>query len=299
MTPASSQAKTKARERPLVVLVSAMRNEGPFVLEWVAYHQLIGIDRIVIISNGSTDGSEKLLLALAEAGEITYLRTAPGRGVRPQQAAREAFEAQVGYQSGAWHLWLDADEFLNVHVGDRTVQALIDQLNGASAIMLNWRLFGSGGNGSFSGRHISAEFTGASKLGFVANLETKPLFLVGEKFHGFAINCVGLPRLMQGAQVSVDDCRVGNGMSLDTKSPRTTPWLESKPYKGRNNLATRREFGWDLAQINHYSVRTPDHFRLKAARGNGMTPTGSNRPRLRHTPSYFSRFDRNEITDCP
>ena len=39
-------------ERPEVVLVSAMRNEGPFILEWLAYHRVIGIGRIVVISNG-------------------------------------------------------------------------------------------------------------------------------------------------------------------------------------------------------------------------------------------------------
>ncbi|HLQ18006.1 MAG TPA: glycosyltransferase family 2 protein, partial [Tabrizicola sp.] len=47
-------------ERPEVVLVSAMRNEGPFLLEWVAYHRVIGVRQIVIVSNGSTDGSDEI-----------------------------------------------------------------------------------------------------------------------------------------------------------------------------------------------------------------------------------------------
>ncbi|MFN5998562.1 MAG: glycosyltransferase family 2 protein, partial [Paracoccaceae bacterium] len=179
------QLKPEA-ERPEVVLVSAMRNEGPFVLEWLAYHRVIGVDRVVIVSNGSTDGSDELLTALAGAGEITFLRTTPGYGVAPQDAAVQAFEEQVGYQAGTWYLWLDADEFLNVHVGDRTVQALIAALGGAEALMLNWRLFGSGGNDSFPGRHVSDDFTGASKLGFIANLETKPMFRAGDRFAAFA-----------------------------------------------------------------------------------------------------------------
>ena len=295
-----AQARAKAEpdtERPEVVLVSAMRNEGPFVLEWLAYHRVIGVDRVVVVSNGSTDGSDDLLAALAAAGEITFLQTSPGYGVAPQDAAVQAFEAKVGYRPGTWYLWLDADEFLNVHVGDRTVQALLERLGSAGALMLNWRLFGSGGNDSFTGRHISEDFTGASKLGFVANLETKPMFRAGGRFAGFSSNSAGLPRLADGAGVTEADCLGGNGKPLDPKNPRTAPWLARQPYTGRTNLASRREFGWDLAQINHYSVRTPDHFRLKAARGRGMVSTGPRRPNVRHTPEYFDRFDRNEAED--
>ncbi|WP_374432460.1 glycosyltransferase family 2 protein [Tabrizicola sp.] len=284
-------------ERPEVVLVSAMRNEGPFVLEWLAYHRVIGVDSVVIVSNGSTDGSDDLLEALARAGEITFLRTAPGHGVAPQEAAVQAFEAEVGYRPDTWYLWLDADEFLNVHVGDRTVQALVARLGQADGLMLNWRLFGSNGNDSFSGRHLSEDFVGASKLGFVANLETKPLFRAGRRFAGFSANSTGLPRLVEGAEVTPDDCLAGNGKPLDPRNPRTAPWLARQPYTGRTNLSSRREFGWDLAQINHYSVRTPDHFRLKASRGRGMVSTGPRRPNLRHTPAYFDRFDRNEAED--
>lgn len=284
-------------ERPEVVLVSAMRNEGPFLLEWIAYHQVIGVDRVVILSNGSTDGSDELCEALAAAGEITFLRTSPGWGVAPQTAAVQAFEAEIGYRPGTWYLWLDADEFLNVHVGDRTMQALVAAVGSADAMMLNWRLFGSGGNDSFPGRHLSADFVGASKLGFVANLETKPLFRHGPKMAGFAVNAAGLPRLVPGAEVAAEDCLGGNGKPLDLAAPRTLAWFERRPIVGRNNLASRREFGWDLAQVNHYSVRTPDLFRLKAARGRGMVSTGPKRPNIRHTPSYFDRFDRNEAED--
>ena len=279
----------------MVVLVSAMRNEGPFVLEWLAYHRVIGIDRVVVVSNGSTDGSDALLTALAEAGEITFLHTAPGRGIAPQDAAVTAFETEVGYHAGTWYLWLDADEFLNIHVGDRTVQALIRAIGAASGLMLNWRLFGSGGNDSFPGRHLSEAFIGASKVDFVANLETKPFFRQGDKFLGFSANAAGLPRLVSGATNA--DCLGGNGRPLDLRAPRTQAWLDGKPSPGRNNLASRREYGWALAQVNHYSVRTPDHFRLKAARGRGMVSTGPKRPNTRHTPAYFDRFDRNEAED--
>jgi hypothetical protein len=295
MAAASDPAATSAAGE--VVLVSAMRNEAPFILEWVAYHRAIGIDHVVICSNGSDDGSDELLAALDAAGFIRFIPTRPAPKVGPQTEAVRAFENSVGYQDGTWYLWLDADEFLNVHVGDRSIRALVAAVGKASAMMLNWRLFGANGNRTFPGRYISEAFTGASRRRFAANFETKPLFRRGDKFCGFAANAVGLPRLAPSAKVTLADCLGGNGRPLDPSSPRTEPWLSGQPFVGRNNLATRREVGWDIAQINHYSVRTPDHFQLKASRGRGTVATGPRRPNTRHTPQYFRRFNRNETED--
>jgi hypothetical protein len=45
---------------PRKVLFSAMKNEAPFVLEWIAYHKAIGFDEIVICSNPSNWRHEKI-----------------------------------------------------------------------------------------------------------------------------------------------------------------------------------------------------------------------------------------------
>ena len=46
-------------------LFSCMRNEAAYALEWVAYHRMIGFERIVICTNDCTDGTDALLDALA------------------------------------------------------------------------------------------------------------------------------------------------------------------------------------------------------------------------------------------
>ena len=54
--------------RPLRhVLLSSMKDEGPFVLEFVAHHRVLGFDAIHIASNDCTDGTDLLLDVLAEA----------------------------------------------------------------------------------------------------------------------------------------------------------------------------------------------------------------------------------------
>ncbi len=46
-------------------LATSIKDEGPFLLEWIAHHKVAGFNRILIGYNDCTDGSEKLLRLLA------------------------------------------------------------------------------------------------------------------------------------------------------------------------------------------------------------------------------------------
>ena len=272
-----------------------MRNEGPFLLEWVAYHRVIGFDRVVICANPSTDGSDGLLAALDAAGAITYLPTSPGPNQSPLEAAVEAFEARVGYRDAAWYAWLDADEFLNVTIGNRRVEDLVAALGPAQGTMLNWRLFGTNGHDRFGGRFISSDFARASQPDFVGNLATKPFFRKSDKVAGFAAIGQDRPQLAPDHGFGPQDFLAGNGKPLLPDEPRNLAWLQGK-RRVRANLVGRKEAGHALAQINHYAVRTPEFFRLKQQRGSGSLKTGSGE-QTQYTVSYFSHFDQNEVED--
>src|SRR5918993_5997334 len=56
-----------------IVLVSTMRNEGPHILEWVAYHLAVGFTDIVICTNDCIDESPLLLDRLQQLGLVTHL----------------------------------------------------------------------------------------------------------------------------------------------------------------------------------------------------------------------------------
>ena len=45
---------TEADPQPAAALFAAMRNEGPFILEWLAYHRVIGFGPILIATSVST-----------------------------------------------------------------------------------------------------------------------------------------------------------------------------------------------------------------------------------------------------
>jgi hypothetical protein len=277
------------------VLASAVKEEAPFLLEFIAYHRLIGFTRIVIFSNASRDGTEDLLAALAQAGEIVHYRVQPRKHQSPQMAAARSFERHEGYRDGAWYLWLDADEFLNIHVGQRRLDDLIAALGPHLGLHVNWRLFGTSGHERFPGRFVSRDFPGCTTLRLGANREIKTFFRKTPDILGFADNAVYRPRLAEGHGLTARDFLAGNGAPLAAEGAATVAWLARDP-SFRTNIVGFGEMGWALAQINHYSVRTPEFFRLKRSRGRGAGKLRLNN-NSRHTDEYFRRFNLNGAKD--
>jgi Glycosyl transferase family 2 len=278
------------------VLFSAMKNEAPFVLEWIAYHQVIGFTDIVICSNPSNDGLEELLAALADAGEIRHLRTVPGAGEGALRAASMTFTREVGYHPGTWYMWLDGDEFLNVHAGDHTVDALIAAMGDRLVAPVNWRVFGTSGQPSFGGRFIASDFTGAAEPGFKSNLEQKAFFRFAPEVRGFGVFGINRPTFHRGSGMTADQVMMGNGEGPVAEDRITTRWLNGADI-GKTAWSRPEEFGWRHAQINHYVLRTPEFYRLKRARGRGYTANPDTNGLQRYTDQFFADHDRNEAED--
>jgi Glycosyl transferase family 2 len=294
--PLAGKASVTVTDRPRKVLFSAVKNEAPFLLEWIAYHKVIGFEDIVICSNPSNDGTEELLAALADAGEIRHLQTVPAPTLGPQRVAAEAFAREVGYRDGDWYLWLDADEFLNVTTGTRTVDALIEAMGARQFAPVSWRIFGCSGNRRFPGRFIDPAFVGASDPDFPANLEQKTLFRFSKATRGFALFGINRPAILPGSGLTVADVMVGNGEDALDGLSINQRWLKGGDF-GKSAWVDPEEFGWRHAQINHYAVRTPEYFALKRLRGRGIRSGAEGAANQRHTEAFFRLHDRNEAED--
>ena len=94
------------------VLVSTMKNEGPYLLEWLAYHTSIGIDEFCIFSNDCTDGTNPILNRLDQMGVIKHYDNPLGPRMDPQRAAYSRAGKTDFVRSADWVLIVDADEFL-------------------------------------------------------------------------------------------------------------------------------------------------------------------------------------------
>src|SRR4051794_14950598 len=127
-----------------VCLVAIAKNEARFLPEWLAHYVALGIDRIFLFDNESTDATAEIVEAAAAQYPITCLRWPTPLDRSPQVAAyRYAIRKLIGGYH--WVCFFDCDEFLVLRIDPdiHTFLARYDPNVGALAI--NWLTFGSSG----------------------------------------------------------------------------------------------------------------------------------------------------------
>ena len=99
-----------------IVLVVSVLDQGDILQDFIDWHLHIGVDLVVILDIGSTDGSRDLLDRLADEGKVIWFplperdMTKYDQGGELARLARDKYEAD-------WIILCDADEFL-CPVGD-------------------------------------------------------------------------------------------------------------------------------------------------------------------------------------
>lgn len=116
-----------SHEDPKFVIPTCMKNEGPYLLEWLAYHKSIGIQDYVVFSNDCTDGTDLMLDRLDEMGVLTHL---PNPAIVAQssyfQPLAMKFAVNIPQVKRAdYVIQTDVDEFINIHTGKGYLKDLL------------------------------------------------------------------------------------------------------------------------------------------------------------------------------
>ena len=86
------------------VIMTTMKNEGPFILEWVAYNLSIGVTGFVIFTNNCEDGTDLIADRLTELGYASHRPNDVSDGAPPQRLRRGVVRVEA--------LWLRRDRRL-------------------------------------------------------------------------------------------------------------------------------------------------------------------------------------------
>lgn len=260
-----------------VALVSCMRNEGIHLLEWLAFHKVIGFDPVVICTNDCDDGSDLLLDCLAEAKEVTHLPNPLPPGTPPQAAGIARAMAHLATKPVDWLAHLDSDEFLNIAPGAASVADLIARARDAHTIALPWRMFGDSGHHDWPGETLRA-FTACEPAPDAATVKFKSLF----RFRAFAGASDHMP-----TQPLIEDPLAVNSAG----EPLSSAVLHGPPRARYQPVETAIRGG---AVVNHYATRSTDVFLLKNDRGRGMGPPSD---KYHLGSKWHARANRNEAQD--
>lgn len=255
-----------------VTEVAFTKNEGRFLLEWLAFHRAIGVDDFLVYTNDCEDESPALLDRLTEMGIVTHVPNPLAAGEKPQNKALALANEHPLVKRADYVLQIDPDEFLCIKVGQGRIADLLATAPDAHAICIQMRFFGDSGFSAMPDGLMTEHLTHASREDFDFNAIVKSIALNTPLFDKVTAN--HMPSFAAGARPKMFNAG-GTEMVLPARSNRIPENFRDMRY----------------AQLNHYAVRTFSDYRAKKYRGTAA----DNDKKL--TMAYWKLRNRNDVED--
>ncbi len=242
-----------------ITAITCVKNEGPFLIEWIAFNRLIGVTDFLFYSNDCSDGTDRLLQALAQRGLVEHLPN-PARGRNYQMEALKDARAQKVVRRADW-LWVaDVDEFLNIRPGHGTIADLIAACGDPQAISVSFQFFANAGVETFEDLPVIAQFTHSHNPDIWSSetaIEVKTLIR-----NDLPVKYLGAHRpflkkkIAQNQHIHWTD-GAGRPVPESFLHARRKNRLRKFPARGARRHAT----------LNHYALRSLDSYLVKNDRG--------------------------------
>ena len=275
MTPVQEEVELTNSRLTQCAICLIVKNERPYLLEWIAYHSNLGFSPIYVYDNDSSDGSSALLNTLHEKRVIQYVPwpdleegfSSKNRREGPQT---HAYNHCVSNCSAEWICFLDADEFFNLKK-DNSIQEFLCRFDDSvGAIAVNWRVFGSSGQQDYNPAPVISKF----------NLATP-------EEHGANRNVKSVCRRSDISRMHIHVCSLKRGNYVNA---------DNEPVEVENGGLVRHP-SFSVAQINHYVIKSVEEFEWKRGRGDATLVAGDSEKYRKMDSTFFSYHDINEIAD--
>ena len=265
---------------PTVGVAAIFKNERPYVVEWLAHHRLLGVDRFFIADNDSDDGTAELLQSLAACGFLTCHHFPNPVGAGPQLSAYRMLMREHGHEVD-WLAFIDADEFIWPMGEERClpafVQGLAERHPDMGALVLNWASYGSGGQLHQKPGLVVERFTWHAQQDHFVNVPIKSVVRPSD-FERFT--CSHNAGLKPGRR----------HLHTDGGPRQTHPDYADIPEK---RYIRSERVCWEGFRINHYVVKSYQEFdQIKRRKGRAFFA----RPLSQ---SYFLWHENNEVQALP
>tara|TARA_R110000796_G_scaffold86806_8_gene187708 strand:+ start:1108 stop:2115 length:1008 start_codon:yes stop_codon:yes gene_type:complete len=246
------------------LLLAVMRNEGPYIIEWIAHHFALGIDDLLVFSNFCTDNTDKILDRIEEIWPHRVKHQPNPKVMFPRQGKwlimALRFAGHFGrYQSAPWVYTTDPDEFLNFTGDIETFDDFFARTGDADVVSFTSIAFNSGGHKHAKDELVSKMYTQTAADLETAAAENREVLTAVKTLYRNKVQGARRPHRPVTHDFSDQGFKWING-SGQTMPPEFT----DSAYKAIASNGTR-----DYAQINHYSIKSAEEFILKVDRGDG------------------------------
>lgn len=261
------------------LITTCMKDEGPFILEWVAWHRSIGIQDIVVFTNDCSDGTGDILDRLEKLGHLRHLPN-PALAVANHsfQPIALAYTPHLSeFNKADFYISMDVDEFINIRAGTGKMSDLLDATGPFDALSMSELNHGSNYREDFEPGLMMEQFPRHQRERpgkFRSRRGVKTIVRLGDK----------VKHIRNHRPDMRDDA--GNVTWLDG-SGRALASLHADATE--NGIDVRGTY--ELVSLDHFAVRSIGSFLIKMARGDVVVEGKSVSPR------YWRMRDRdNERT---
>lgn len=245
-----------------LAITSIQRNRNPWIVEWLAFHMLVGFNEFHIYAHKCTDGMDETLKILGEHYPI-----------HTHCIDSDCYSQQLSYHDAwvnfgdkvDWMAFIDGDEFLFPTRHGSMAEALAHfDGQSLSALAAYWMCYGSNGHIADPVGPMVENFPRHSAVEFAENRHVKTIMRGGEKARMLRCHVFETP----------------NGTFDEKMRPVTEGRTEYEP-------------SYEFFRINHYVTQSYDFFKnVKQNMG-----TADNEVHVFRPDEYFVYFDRNECAD--
>ena len=123
-----------------VAICAIFKNEAKYLNEWIAFHELVGVDHFYLYNNNSEDDYGIILKNYVDAGAVTVVEW------KKDHSQMEAYlDCIEKYRDEAkWIGFIDIDEFV-VPKKTNNLYKILQPFENRGAVKIYWRLYGTSG----------------------------------------------------------------------------------------------------------------------------------------------------------
>lgn len=260
---AKESKKIRKLDNVYLTVACIIKNESPYIKEWIDFHIQLGVDRFIIFDNDSEDNIATVLEPYIELGKVIYIKF-PGNKV---QVSAYNLACLLSRKNTNWLALIDADEFLFSPLNVKLPE-ILKNYEGCAAIGVNWVVYGHCG--------IEKKPDGLVRKNYVMTFSDKNNEL------NCRIKSIVNPRMVMAAMSAHHCWYKKRKFAVDENKQIITGDAIYAPY---SSMLCTYNNNTNILRINHYWTKSKEELKAKCNRG---YPDGHAKPQYE---SILKRLD--------